>query len=135
MGSSLIGSLLIFFGFDGLASKIAAGLIAFLLLLVLIWAKNWFARGMTLLFIAVIVALYFIPGNWAIRYFVLFVGCATSSVTPLLSQGWCFEWLPCRPASFQHRGVEVRFTMMVLKQVLIISNDTKVCMQKPDGQK
>eukprot|EP00884_Botryococcus_braunii_P002278 jgi/Botrbrau1/12050/Bobra.0295s0006.1 len=74
LGSSLIGALLIFFGFDSLASKIAAALIAALLLLVLIWAKNWFARGITLLFIVIIILLYFIPGGWAIRYFVLFVG-------------------------------------------------------------
>lgn len=94
MGSSLIGSLLIFFGFDGLASKIAAGLIAFLLLLILIWAKNWFARGMTLLFIAVIIALYFIPGNWAIRYFVLFVGSVTSSFAPALPRNRCFASSP-----------------------------------------
>ncbi len=48
-------------------------------MLVLIWAKTWFTRGMTVLFIALIIACYFIPepaGAWVMRLFVLFLGCA-----------------------------------------------------------
>jgi hypothetical protein len=88
LGSSLIGALLIFFGFNSLASKVAAALIAALLVLVLIWSKNWFARGITIVFIVIIVLLYFVPGGWAVRYFVLFVG----SVFPpqcVFNNGFC----------------------------------------------
>lgn len=48
-------------------------------MLVLIWAKTWFTRGITVLFIALIIACYFIPepaGAWVMRLFVLFLGCA-----------------------------------------------------------
>ena len=48
-------------------------------MLVLVWAKTWFTRGMTVLFIALIIACYFIPepaGAWVMRLFVLFLGCA-----------------------------------------------------------
>ncbi|KAK9840917.1 hypothetical protein WJX81_000177 [Elliptochloris bilobata] len=77
LGSALIGALLLFLGFSTLASKIAAGCVAGLLVLVLIWAKTWFTRGMSLLFIALIIAAYFIPdpaGAWVMRLFILFLG-------------------------------------------------------------
>lgn len=49
-----------------------------LLVLVLVWAKTWFTRGMALLFIALIIACYFMPdpaGAWVMRLFILFLGC------------------------------------------------------------
>ena len=77
LGSSLIGGLLVFFGFNMLASKVAAGFIAALLLLVLFWSRNCFSVVMTLLFVAAIIGVYFIPdpiGGDIMRYFVLFIG-------------------------------------------------------------
>lgn len=41
LGSSFIGGLLVFAGFDALASKIAALILGVMLLAVLYWAKNW----------------------------------------------------------------------------------------------
>lgn len=59
------------------ASKIAAGFIAALLLLVLWWSRKIFTVIMSLIFVALIIACYFIPqpaGGEIMRYFVLFIG-------------------------------------------------------------
>jgi hypothetical protein len=59
------------------ASKIAAGFIAALLLLLIFWSRKIFTIFMSLLFVAIIIACYFIPqpvGGEIIRYFVLFIG-------------------------------------------------------------
>jgi preprotein translocase subunit SecG len=74
LGSSLIGALLIFCGFNILASKIAAIILGLCLFAVLYWARNWPARGITAFFIGLIVALWFINKSAGLKYFVLFVG-------------------------------------------------------------
>ena len=58
-------------------SKIAAGFIAALLLLVIFWSQRIFTVIMCLIFVVAIIACYFIPnpaGGEIMRYFVLFVG-------------------------------------------------------------
>ena len=60
-------------------SKIAAAFIAALLLLVIFWSRKLFTVIMCLIFVAAIIACYFIPnpaGGEIMRYFVLFVGYA-----------------------------------------------------------
>ncbi|TPX48585.1 hypothetical protein SeLEV6574_g01948 [Synchytrium endobioticum] len=74
VGSSVWGALLIFAGFDTTASKVAAISLGVILLLVLYWAKNWLTRGISLMFIALIVGLWFVDGGKGLRYFVLFMG-------------------------------------------------------------
>ena len=60
-------------------SKIAAAFIAVMLLLVIFWSRKNFTVVMCLIFVAAIIACYFIPnpaGGEIMRYFVLFVGYA-----------------------------------------------------------
>ena len=60
-------------------SKIAAAFIAALLLLVIFWSRKIFTVVMCLIFVAAIIACYFIPnpaGGEIMRYFILFVGYA-----------------------------------------------------------
>ena len=60
-------------------SKVAAAFIAALLLLVIFWSRKLFTVVMCLIFVAAIIACYFIPnpaGGEIMRYFVLFVGYA-----------------------------------------------------------
>ncbi|CAG8670189.1 1712_t:CDS:2 [Funneliformis mosseae] len=74
LGSSLIGALLIFCGFNVTASKVASVILGVLLLVLLFWAKNWLTRGLTVLFTGIIVGLWFIKEGAGLKYFVLFVG-------------------------------------------------------------
>jgi len=73
LGSSLIGALLIFCGFNVVASKVASVILGVLLLILLFWG-NWLTRGLTVFFIGVIVGLWFIKDGAGLKYFVLFVG-------------------------------------------------------------
>ena len=64
-------------------SKIAAAFIAALLLLVIFWSRKVFTVIMCLVFVAAIIACYFIPnpaGGEIMRYFILFVGCALGTL-------------------------------------------------------
>ncbi|KAJ9070032.1 hypothetical protein DSO57_1012726 [Entomophthora muscae] len=74
LGSSLIGALMIFTGFNILASKVMTIFIALSLLACLYWAKNWLLRGLTVLFIAIIVLLWVFGKGDIMRYVVLFMG-------------------------------------------------------------
>ena len=77
LGSSLIGALLIFLGFNVLCSQIASAFIAALLLLVIWWSRKLFCVLISLLFIVAIIVCYVIPqpvGGEIQRYFVLFIG-------------------------------------------------------------
>ncbi|TPX36303.1 hypothetical protein SmJEL517_g01622 [Synchytrium microbalum] len=74
IGSSVWGALLVFAGFDTLASQIASIVLGVIMLLVLYWAKNWLTRGICFLFMGLIVGLWFVDGGKGLRYFVLFMG-------------------------------------------------------------
>ncbi|KAJ3171953.1 hypothetical protein HDU88_006763 [Geranomyces variabilis] len=74
LGSAFWGALMIFAGFDITASKVVSALVGLAMLLTLYWAKNWLTRGITLLFIGLIVGLWLIKDAFYLRYFVLFMG-------------------------------------------------------------
>ncbi|KAI9292665.1 hypothetical protein K502DRAFT_307466 [Neoconidiobolus thromboides FSU 785] len=74
LGSSLIGAFMIFTGFNILASKVMSIIIGICLLLCLFWARNWLLRGLTLLFVGLIVILWVFDQGDGLRYFVLFMG-------------------------------------------------------------
>ncbi|ORX88378.1 hypothetical protein K493DRAFT_268389 [Basidiobolus meristosporus CBS 931.73] len=74
LGSSLIGALMVFAGFDVTASKVVSVIIGVCLLVTLFWAKNWLTRGITVLFIGLIALLWWFQNGAGLRYFVLFMG-------------------------------------------------------------
>lgn len=65
---------MVFAGFDVLASKIVSVIIAVCLLATLWWSRNWLTRGLTVLFIGLIIGFWFINGGAILRYIVLFMG-------------------------------------------------------------
>ncbi|MBW0488130.1 hypothetical protein O181_027845 [Austropuccinia psidii MF-1] len=74
LGSSLIGSLLIFAGFDTVASKVASIILALMLLITLWWARNWLTRIVVVCAIGLMVAFWFIDHGNPLRFYVLFNG-------------------------------------------------------------
>ncbi|KAI8318716.1 hypothetical protein GQ54DRAFT_266554 [Martensiomyces pterosporus] len=78
LGSSFFGALMVFAGFNVLASKIVSVIIGVCLLATLLWAKNWLTRGITLLFVGLIVGLWFTPRGIGLKYVVLFMGVMSS---------------------------------------------------------
>ncbi|ORY70354.1 peptidase M50B-like-domain-containing protein [Pseudomassariella vexata] len=79
LGSSLIGALLIFCGFDIVASKIASLVLAPCFLLTLWWGKrDWLTIGTVLLAVGLLVACWFIVHAEPLRFVVLFIGVMSS---------------------------------------------------------
>ncbi|KAI0007749.1 peptidase M50B-like-domain-containing protein [Xylariaceae sp. FL0662B] len=79
LGSSLIGALLIFCGFDIVASKIASLVLAVCFLLTLWWGKrDWLTIVTILLAVGLLVACWFIVHAEALRFVVLFIGVMSS---------------------------------------------------------
>ncbi|KAJ1799288.1 hypothetical protein LPJ59_001935 [Coemansia sp. RSA 2399] len=78
LGSSLLGAVMVFAGFNVLASKIVSVIIGVCLLVTLYWAKNWLTRVVTVLFVGLIVGLWFTPHGVGLRYVVLFMGVMSS---------------------------------------------------------
>ena len=74
LGSSLLGALMVFAGFNVLASKIVSVILGVILLIVLICASTWLTRILTLAFVGMIVGLWFTPNGIGLKYFVLFMG-------------------------------------------------------------
>lgn len=75
LGSSLIGALLIFCGFDIVASKVASIVLGVCFLLTLWWArKDWLTITTILLAVALLVACWFIDHAEPLRFVVLFIG-------------------------------------------------------------
>lgn len=72
LGSSIIGALLIFAGFDIVASKVASFVLGVCFLLTLWWArKDWLTIGTILLAIGLLIACWFIAHAEALRWFVV----------------------------------------------------------------
>jgi hypothetical protein len=72
LGSSLIGALLIFCGFDIVASKVASIVLGVCFLLTLWWARrDWLTIGTVLLAVALLVACWFIAHGEALRFVVV----------------------------------------------------------------
>jgi hypothetical protein len=93
LGSSLIGALLIFCGFDIVASKIASIVLGVCFLLTLWWARrDWLTIGTILAAVALLIACWFIAHAEALRFvvvsllFCLNYGCA------VLTQNPAFHW-------------------------------------------
>ncbi|KAI1204138.1 peptidase M50B-like-domain-containing protein [Annulohypoxylon truncatum] len=79
LGSSLIGALLIFCGFDIVASKIASLVLAACFLLTLWWGKkDWLTILTILLAVGLLVACWFIVHAEPLRFVVLFIGVMSS---------------------------------------------------------
>ncbi|KAL4897569.1 peptidase M50B-like-domain-containing protein [Aspergillus ambiguus] len=75
LGSSIIGALLIFAGFDIVASKVASIILGVCFLLTLWWArKDWLTIMTILLAVGLLVACWFIAHGEALRWVVLFIG-------------------------------------------------------------
>ncbi|ORZ39992.1 peptidase M50B-like-domain-containing protein [Catenaria anguillulae PL171] len=75
IGSAVIGSFLIFCGFNILASKVASVFVCLCLLATLWWAEDWFTRGLTFVFIALFPALWVLTADGSgLVYVVLFLG-------------------------------------------------------------
>ncbi|KAF3069634.1 hypothetical protein GL218_07964 [Daldinia childiae] len=79
LGSSLIGALLIFCGFDIVASKIASMVLGVCFLLTLWWGKrDWLTIVTILLAVGLLVAFWFIAHAEPLRFLVLFIGVMSS---------------------------------------------------------
>lgn len=79
LGSSLIGMLLTFCGFNIVASKVASIVLGVCFLLVLWWGKkNWLTILTILLSVGLLVACWFIDHAEPLRFFVLFIGVMSS---------------------------------------------------------
>lgn len=75
LGSSLIGALLIFCGFDIVASKIASIVLGVCFLLVIWWGKrDWLTVLTVLAAVGLLVGCWFIDHAQALRFVVLFIG-------------------------------------------------------------
>ncbi|KAJ3342716.1 hypothetical protein HDU93_001288 [Gonapodya sp. JEL0774] len=73
IGSTFWGALMLFAGFDTTASKYVSIVVAAVMLLILLWARNWLARGIAVAFAAVIILLFiFLPVG--LRYAMLWMG-------------------------------------------------------------
>lgn len=79
LGSSLIGALLTFCGFDIVASKIASIVLGVCFLLTLWWGKrDWLTVLTVLLAVGLLIACWFIVHAEALRFVVLFIGVMSS---------------------------------------------------------
>ncbi|TDZ28329.1 hypothetical protein C8035_v011929 [Colletotrichum spinosum] len=79
LGSSLIGGLLIFCGFNINASKIASMVLGICFLLTLWWGKrDWLTILTVLLAVGLLIAAWFISHAQALRFVVLFIGVMSS---------------------------------------------------------
>ena len=75
LGSSLVGALLIFCGFDITASKVASLVLGVCFLLTLWWGKkDWLTISTILAAVGLLVACWFIKHAEALRFVVLFIG-------------------------------------------------------------
>lgn len=79
LGSSIIGALLTFCGFNIVASKVASIVLGVCFLLTLWWArKDWLTIGTVLAAVGLLVACWFIAHAEALRFVVLFIGVMSS---------------------------------------------------------
>ena len=75
LGSSFIGALLIFCGFDIVASKVASIVLGVCFLLTLWWARrDWLTIGTVLAAVGLLIACWFIKDAEGLKYVVLFIG-------------------------------------------------------------
>ena len=78
IGSTVWGSLMVFAGFNTMASKITSVVIGLCMLATLFWARNWLARLVTVGFLGLIGLLWWFQDGFYLRYIVLFIGVMSS---------------------------------------------------------
>ncbi|KAI9333951.1 peptidase M50B-like-domain-containing protein [Zopfochytrium polystomum] len=78
LSSAFFGAVMIFCGFNLLASKIVVCVVGLAMLLTLFWAKNWLTRGITVIFIGAMAFFWWFDQSLVLRYIVLFLGCMSS---------------------------------------------------------
>ncbi|KKA26694.1 hypothetical protein TD95_003346 [Thielaviopsis punctulata] len=79
LGSSLVGALLTFCGFDIVASKVASLVLGVAFLLTLWWGKrDWLTIGTVLMAMGLLAGCWFINHAEALRFVVLFIGVMSS---------------------------------------------------------
>lgn len=91
LGSSLIGALLIFCGFNIVASKVASLVLAVCFLVTLWWGKkDWLTISTILAAVGLLAACWFIAHAEALRFVVLFIGVMSAlySVWDIVSAGF-----------------------------------------------
>jgi hypothetical protein len=88
LGSSFYGGLMVFAGFNIIASKVVAIILGICFLLVLYWAKNWLTRIISVLFMGAMGVLWWFEGGKYLPYAILFVGVMCS-----LQSLWDFQGL------------------------------------------
>lgn len=92
LGSSLIGALLIFCGFDIVASKVASIVLGVCFLLTLWWArKDWLTIITVLLAVGLLVACWFIKHAEPLRFVVVSVTAAPRKQEPELTTYQAFH--------------------------------------------
>ncbi|KAF9082913.1 hypothetical protein BGX27_004350, partial [Mortierella sp. AM989] len=74
LGSSLLGGILVFCGFNVTASKGAAIMLILCLVLTMFWARNFLAFGICLFFAGIVGFLWWLDGGKHLKYFTLFLG-------------------------------------------------------------
>ncbi|PVU90204.1 hypothetical protein BB561_004984 [Smittium simulii] len=74
LGSSFIGALMIFCGFNETATKVASVLIVLCLLVTLFWSRNILSAVVSISFIAVIILLWVFWDGKGLKYIILFMG-------------------------------------------------------------
>ncbi|KAF9193422.1 hypothetical protein BGZ50_007494 [Haplosporangium sp. Z 11] len=74
LGSSLLGGILVFCGFNVTASKGAAIMLIVCLVLTMFWARNLLAFGICFFFAGIVGLLWWLEGGKYLKYFTLFLG-------------------------------------------------------------
>lgn len=74
LGSSFLGGILVFCGFNVTASKGAAIMLIVCLVLTMFWARNLLAFGICLFFAGIVGFLWWLDGGKHLKYFTLFLG-------------------------------------------------------------
>jgi hypothetical protein len=93
LGSSLIGALLIFCGFDIVASKVASIVLGVCFLLTLWWArKDWLTIGTILLAVGLLIGFWFIDHAEALRFLVVSRTQLTILSSPFLNTNLIVLW-------------------------------------------
>ena len=78
IGSAFTGALMVFCGFNLIASKVCSVIIMLGLAVSLYWAKNWLTRVLSIVFCIGIGLLWWPADGIGLKYVVLFMGCAAA---------------------------------------------------------
>ena len=99
LGSAFFGGLMVFAGFNVLASKIVSVIIGLCFVATLYWAKGAIARVISVLYIGLIIGFWILKGGLYLRFIVLFMGVMASLQSLWDFQGLVFHKIPQSDAS------------------------------------